>query len=134
MFKNGSRTTRPNVALCGWKEPGTKNFSKLVSDVFINPYCAAKSAVGYHVALCSPRARICLAAADSSAASTAELDFTACSNAASSGSFSINLGIESFTVLIDFAARPVSCDRRVRSEEHTSELQSRGHLVCRLLL
>src|SRR5690625_2564302 len=25
-------------------------------------------------------------------------------------------------------------DPRVRSEEHTSELQSRGHLVCRLLL
>src|SRR5690625_5408529 len=25
-------------------------------------------------------------------------------------------------------------DRRVRSEEHTSELQSRGQLVCRLLL
>src|SRR3989449_6201309 len=25
-------------------------------------------------------------------------------------------------------------DRRVRSEEHTSELQSRLHLVCRLLL
>src|SRR5690625_6179997 len=24
--------------------------------------------------------------------------------------------------------------QRVRSEEHTSELQSRGHLVCRLLL
>src|SRR5437870_7958220 len=24
--------------------------------------------------------------------------------------------------------------RRLRSEEHTSELQSRGHLVCRLLL
>src|SRR5690625_6059522 len=24
--------------------------------------------------------------------------------------------------------------RRMRSEEHTSELQSRGHLVCRLLL
>src|SRR5439155_25893399 len=24
--------------------------------------------------------------------------------------------------------------RRCRSEEHTSELQSRGHLVCRLLL
>src|SRR5207253_10253545 len=49
-------------------------------------------------------------------------------------------------------ARPVSCRRRrcgnasgegllaskiadfSRSEEHTSELQSRGHLVCRLLL
>src|SRR5437870_10988170 len=25
-------------------------------------------------------------------------------------------------------------DRAARSEEHTSELQSRGHLVCRLLL
>src|SRR5690625_5594105 len=30
-------------------------------------------------------------------------------------------------------ARPVRAPRR-RSEEHTSELQSRGHLVCRLLL
>src|SRR2546422_4192257 len=27
-----------------------------------------------------------------------------------------------------------SCQVRVRSEEHTSELQSRLHLVCRLLL
>src|SRR5437870_7124953 len=26
------------------------------------------------------------------------------------------------------------CTTRLRSEEHTSELQSRGHLVCRLLL
>src|SRR5690625_2775852 len=26
------------------------------------------------------------------------------------------------------------CDYKLRSEEHTSELQSRGHLVCRLLL
>src|SRR5439155_21123417 len=26
------------------------------------------------------------------------------------------------------------CPTRARSEEHTSELQSRGHLVCRLLL
>src|SRR5437870_10682745 len=32
-------------------------------------------------------------------------------------------------VLPDRAANPAS-----RSEEHTSELQSRGHLVCRLLL
>src|SRR5690625_3029971 len=33
-------------------------------------------------------------------------------------------------------ARPDSGDpeEQVRSEEHTSELQSRGHLVCRLLL
>src|SRR5690625_6716110 len=32
--------------------------------------------------------------------------------------------------LLDFGVLSVS----VRSEEHTSELQSRGHLVCRLLL
>src|SRR5690625_5434493 len=30
--------------------------------------------------------------------------------------------------------RGVSSDAATRSEEHTSELQSRGHLVCRLLL
>src|SRR5437870_11132055 len=29
---------------------------------------------------------------------------------------------------------PSSCSSATRSEEHTSELQSRGHLVCRLLL
>src|SRR5439155_15965003 len=27
----------------------------------------------------------------------------------------------------------LSSNKRMRSEEHTSELQSRGHLVCRLL-
>src|SRR5690625_6070159 len=33
------------------------------------------------------------------------------------------------------ATRLAGCPRLVeRSEEHTSELQSRGHLVCRLLL
>src|SRR5207253_10615661 len=35
----------------------------------------------------------------------------------------------------EFAIAPVSASlARLRSEEHTSELQSRGHLVCRLLL
>src|SRR5690625_7432933 len=29
---------------------------------------------------------------------------------------------------------PHQCRYHTRSEEHTSELQSRGHLVCRLLL
>src|SRR5690625_6506171 len=29
---------------------------------------------------------------------------------------------------------PTGCWKENRSEEHTSELQSRGHLVCRLLL
>src|SRR5437762_7848483 len=32
------------------------------------------------------------------------------------------------------AAAPAPCDRRARSEEHTSELQSPMYLVCRLLL
>src|SRR5690625_7085332 len=39
----------------------------------------------------------------------------------------------------DFGEKLVSVDddeygKKIRSEEHTSELQSRGHLVCRLLL
>src|SRR5437870_9676123 len=33
-----------------------------------------------------------------------------------------------------WAAASLGGRRRSRSEEHTSELQSRGHLVCRLLL
>src|SRR6266550_8766042 len=36
-------------------------------------------------------------------------------------------------VLVGVDAAP-GADRHVRSEEHTSELQSRLHLVCRLLL
>src|SRR5690625_6628100 len=36
---------------------------------------------------------------------------------------------------ISFIPVPLICgDTGLRSEEHTSELQSRGHLVCRLLL
>src|SRR5439155_19494133 len=36
---------------------------------------------------------------------------------------------------IDASASLRACsDAEARSEEHTSELQSRGHLVCRLLL
>src|SRR2546422_1470179 len=34
---------------------------------------------------------------------------------------------------LETASRTTTC-RRTRSEEHTSELQSRLHLVCRLLL
>src|SRR5687768_6503286 len=38
-------------------------------------------------------------------------------------------------VAFDYAEGDPECNRRVaRSEEHTSELQSRLHLVCRLLL
>src|SRR5690625_6764976 len=44
--------------------------------------------------------------------------------------------------LIPFVSAAIGCSptarslrpKDVRSEEHTSELQSRGHLVCRLLL
>src|SRR5690625_6793303 len=44
-------------------------------------------------------------------------------------------GIRFHEVLVD-ASRPEDGldTRKPRSEEHTSELQSRGHLVCRLLL
>src|SRR5690625_5638977 len=34
----------------------------------------------------------------------------------------------------DLVSRDIDKYRERRSEEHTSELQSRGHLVCRLLL
>src|SRR5688572_31762821 len=34
----------------------------------------------------------------------------------------------------DLSAAPAAAAQRVRSEEHTSELQSQSNLVCRLLL
>src|SRR5437870_8076503 len=42
-----------------------------------------------------------------------------------------DLAYEYETFIYDSAFSTI---RRLRSEEHTSELQSRGHLVCRLLL
>src|SRR5215510_15300836 len=51
-----------------------------------------------------------------------------------------DLDLSAATHLSDQYARPLRRparrrrDAHVRSEEHTSELQSRGHLVCRLLL
>src|SRR5207253_8706735 len=44
--------------------------------------------------------------------------------------FSVNLSVRK----IGGHLVPKSTHRPIRSEEHTSELQSRGHLVCRLLL
>src|SRR3712207_6919969 len=41
----------------------------------------------------------------------------------------LSAALESDGSLIEYAA-----ERKVRSEEHTSELQSRQYLVCRLLL
>src|SRR5258705_7028030 len=38
------------------------------------------------------------------------------------------------TSIASIKATRVCCSRRTRSEEHTSELQSLRHLVCRLLL
>src|SRR5699024_12598533 len=43
----------------------------------------------------------------------------------------INIGINAITALLD---RENACIYKDRSEEHTSELQSRFDLVCRLLL
>src|SRR3989442_6309983 len=42
-------------------------------------------------------------------------------------------GLAELAGSVDTSARP-PCRKAVRSEEHTSELQSRPHLVCRLLL
>src|SRR5690625_6915902 len=36
--------------------------------------------------------------------------------------------------LMTYSEKILSLTNEMRSEEHTSELQSRGHLVCRLLL
>src|SRR3712207_8729806 len=37
-------------------------------------------------------------------------------------------------ILVNYSTRTGAGDRLLRSEEHTSELQSRQYLVCRLLL
>src|SRR5690625_5472784 len=48
----------------------------------------------------------------------------------------IDAGADHIKLIIQQAGRTlIQCvDNGCRSEEHTSELQSRGHLVCRLLL
>src|SRR5690625_3654619 len=58
------------------------------------------------------------------------------------GLIQLAMGLMRMGFLINFLSRPVlsgftsaaALIIAVRSEEHTSELQSRGHLVCRLLL
>src|SRR5439155_27130238 len=47
-----------------------------------------------------------------------------------------HVGLDAFMLLGEKLAGPAKArlDLVERSEEHTSELQSRGHLVCRLLL
>src|SRR5690625_6113470 len=48
------------------------------------------------------------------------------------GAFATDMYLASFTDITEsLGATPTQVQR---SEEHTSELQSRGHLVCRLLL
>src|SRR5690625_7017574 len=42
--------------------------------------------------------------------------------------------LRQFEEMVTAFNRQLESDYRSRSEEHTSELQSRGHLVCRLLL
>src|SRR5690625_6769580 len=39
-----------------------------------------------------------------------------------------------FSISKDELKEVLNSNENIRSEEHTSELQSRGHLVCRLLL
>src|SRR5690625_6102591 len=46
----------------------------------------------------------------------------------------VSLGTALAVVVVPALAAQVAGTQSSRSEEHTSELQSRGHLVCRLLL
>src|SRR5690625_6237946 len=46
---------------------------------------------------------------------------------------SLHLELRDYGIKVSCVS-PGSVDTGFRSEEHTSELQSRGHLVCRLLL
>src|SRR5256884_3454331 len=50
-----------------------------------------------------------------------------------SGKVDIHLALSLFTLILSTVVL-VLVEKRQRSEEHTSELQSRLHLVCRLLL
>src|SRR5207253_11061441 len=50
------------------------------------------------------------------------------------GRLSLQLDTVDLRVVIDAAVDALTVTAGARSEEHTSELQSRGHLVCRLLL
>src|SRR5215510_6435453 len=56
-------------------------------------------------------------------------------DAQASGIYNLGSGqARSFNELIDVLNKCLGTNLQPRSEEHTSELQSRGHLVCRLLL
>src|SRR2546422_5908971 len=46
----------------------------------------------------------------------------------------VNPGITAFSTIMACATSMIGAIEAARSEEHTSELQSRLHLVCRLLL
>src|SRR5439155_20732455 len=48
--------------------------------------------------------------------------------------FPSSTSISSFTSFLSSSKVVLGTGVKLRSEEHTSELQSRGHLVCRLLL
>src|SRR2546430_6536213 len=54
--------------------------------------------------------------------------------AGGSGSFEKSIVPRRPQTLLDSNRSSLTADRRVRSEEHTSELQSQSNLVCRLLL
>src|SRR3712207_7876156 len=62
-----------------------------------------------------------------------KLDLSGLGRFDTSGAFALNQAVAGRQVEADFTHRP-DVRRLVRSEEHTSELQSRQYLVCRLLL
>src|SRR5690625_6460805 len=49
-------------------------------------------------------------------------------------SLTVGLRLETGEMMLIWTTTPWTLPSNLRSEEHTSELQSRGHLVCRRLL
>src|SRR5690554_7187421 len=63
------------------------------------------------------------------------LGINSCGNPKKHGAFFGVVGVDGDRLALASIASPcVEAHCQVRSEEHTSELQSRPHLVCRLLL
>src|SRR5439155_11770902 len=65
-----------------------------------------------------------------------EADLTQAGSVGRTATVNLGTGVGYSVLAVAEAARRVTgrAIPAVRSEEHTSELQSRGHLVCRLLL
>src|SRR5690625_5943056 len=85
------------------------------------PESARVPAAGATTAMTKPAAAIDQPRAEEPASSVAATDF-------------VRYGVNTKVMMTALKAAEPQSQSAQRSEEHTSELQSRGHLVCRLLL